>query len=51
MAYSTRTRGNSAARRGQILEQAIGLIGERGYYGFTIEELGRRCGLSNLKFL
>ncbi|MCE7797149.1 TetR/AcrR family transcriptional regulator [Sphingobium sufflavum] len=36
-----------AVRRGQILEQAIGLIGERGYYGFTILELGRRCGLSN----
>jgi AcrR family transcriptional regulator len=35
------------ARRHQILEQAIGLIGERGYYGFTIQELGRRCGLSN----
>lgn len=34
-------------RRARIIEEAIGLFGERGYYGFTIQELGKRCGLSN----
>ena len=34
-------------RRARIIEQAIGLFGERGYYGFTIQELAKRCELSN----
>lgn len=42
-----RTREATEARRARILEAAIGLFGERGYYGFTIQELGKRCGLSN----
>lgn len=42
-----RTREATEARRALILEAAIGLFGERGYYGFTIQELGKRCGLSN----
>lgn len=42
-----RTREAAAVRRARILDAAIGLIGERGYYGFTIQELGKRCGLSN----
>ena len=40
-----------ALRRGAILDQAIGAIGERGYYGFTISELAQRCGLSNAGLL
>lgn len=46
-AIKRRTREAAAVRRARILEAAIGLIGERGYYGFTIQELGKRCGLSN----
>lgn len=42
-----RTREAAAVRRARIIEAAIGLFGERGYYGFTIQELGKRCGLSN----
>jgi AcrR family transcriptional regulator len=42
-----RTREVAAVRRARIIEEAIGLFGERGYYGFTIQELGKRCGLSN----
>ena len=46
MTPNHRARENSELRRAQILNEAIGLIGELGYYGFTIQELGRRCGLS-----
>lgn len=35
------------ARRQQILEAAIRLIGQLGYHGFTVQELARRCGLTN----
>ncbi len=42
-----RSREATEVRRARILEAAIGLFGERGYYGFTIQELGKRCGLSN----
>lgn len=42
-----RTREAPGVRRARILDAAISLIGERGYYGFTIQELGKRCGLSN----
>ena len=42
-----RSREATEVRRARILEAAIGLLGERGYYGFTIQELGKRCGLSN----
>jgi AcrR family transcriptional regulator len=41
-----RNHANTEARRRQILAQAVGLVGERGFYGFTIQELGLRCGLS-----
>lgn len=46
-AIKRRTREAAALRRARIIEAAIGLFGERGYYGFTIQELGKRCGLSN----
>ena len=42
-----RTSDDLAFRRSRILDEAIGLIGERGYYGFTVNELAKRCGLSN----
>lgn len=42
-----RSREATELRRAHIIEAAIGLFGERGYYGFTIQELGKRCGLSN----
>jgi AcrR family transcriptional regulator len=34
-------------RRQQILEEAIRLIGLQGYNGLTIQDLARRCGLTN----
>ncbi|HEX7853792.1 MAG TPA: TetR/AcrR family transcriptional regulator [Sphingobium sp.] len=47
MPPSPRNRSDPDRRRADILEHATGLIGERGYYGFTVQELARRCGLSN----
>jgi len=44
---ATRTREDPEARRAQIIGHAVTLIGERGYYGFTVQALARRCGLSN----
>lgn len=38
-------------RKEQILEEAIRIIGERGFLGFTIQELAKRCGLSNAGLL
>jgi AcrR family transcriptional regulator len=34
-------------RRAQIVDEAICLVGQRGYNGFTIQQLARRCGLTN----
>jgi len=34
-------------RRAQILDEAIGIIGARGYHGFAVLELAQRCGLTN----
>lgn len=42
-----RVRAKAEDRRELILEQAVRLVGERGYYGFTIQELAQRSGLSN----
>ncbi len=42
-----RTREAPEVRRVRILDEAIRLIGERGYYGFTVQELAQRCGLTN----
>lgn len=44
-------RQNVEDRRQQILEEATLLIGERGYYGFGLRELGQRCGLGNAGLL
>ncbi len=38
-------------RREQILEEAIRIVGERGYYGFTVQDLAQRCGISNAGLL
>lgn len=46
-----RVRAKPEVRREQILDQAMRLIGERGYYGFGIKELAQRCGLGNAGLL
>jgi AcrR family transcriptional regulator len=46
-----RTRENPEVRRAQILDEAILIVGERGYHGFTIQELAQRCGVSNAGLL
>lgn len=51
MAPSPRTRDDPAVRRTQILDQAIRVIGERGYFGFTVQDLAKACGLSNAGLL
>jgi AcrR family transcriptional regulator len=33
-------------RREQILAEAIRIIGQRGYYGFSVQELADECGLT-----
>lgn len=42
-----RARANPEVRRAQILDEAIRIIGERGYHGFTVQELAKRCGVTN----
>jgi AcrR family transcriptional regulator len=44
-------RDNPEVRREQIIDEAIRIVGERGYYGFTVQELAQRCGLSNAGLL
>lgn len=46
-----RTRETPQARREQILNEAIRIVGELGYHGFTIQELAQRCGVSNAGLL
>ncbi|MFM6831421.1 MAG: TetR/AcrR family transcriptional regulator [Novosphingobium sp.] len=41
----------SNARRGEILEQAIAMFGERGFNGLTIQSLAERCEISNAGLL
>ncbi len=36
-----------AVRRAQILDEAIRTIGARGYNGFVLQDVARRCGLTN----
>lgn len=42
-----RTRHEPDIRREMILKEAANVIGERGYNGFTIQELAQRCKLTN----
>jgi AcrR family transcriptional regulator len=44
---SVRVRIDSELRRAQILEQAVRIVSQRGYYGFGIQELAKECGLTN----
>lgn len=44
-AISNRT--NPDVRRAMILDEAIQSISERGYFGFRIQDLAKRCGLTN----
>ncbi|MEO6715871.1 MAG: TetR/AcrR family transcriptional regulator [Novosphingobium sp.] len=45
------TRDDPLARREQILDEAIRIIGERGYYGFAVQDLAGRCGLTTAGLL
>lgn len=40
-------RSDPELRRRLILDEAIQTISERGYFGFRIQDLARRCGLTN----
>lgn len=46
-----RIREDPEVRRSQIVDEAIRIVGERGYYGFTVEALAQRCGISNAGLL
>jgi AcrR family transcriptional regulator len=46
-----RRREDPAIRRAQIVDEAVRIIGERGYNGFTVQALAERCGLSNAGLL
>lgn len=46
-----RTRLNPQVRRQLILDEAMLLIGRRGYYGFRIQELARHCRLTDAGLL
>lgn len=42
-----RVRMNKDDRRAHILAEALCIIGDHGYHGFSLHELAKRCGLSN----
>ena len=44
-------RDEPQARRTLIIDVAIGIIGQFGYHGFTVQDLAARCGLSNAGLL
>ncbi|GGC16686.1 hypothetical protein GCM10011494_39480 [Novosphingobium endophyticum] len=46
-AEKVRKREGPEARRRLIIDEAIIAIGERGYFGFTVQDLAKRCGLTN----
>jgi AcrR family transcriptional regulator len=46
-----RARLDAEQRREQILQAAAGIIAQRGYYGFGIQELARQCGITNAGLL
>lgn len=47
MTARVRTRVDPDVRRQLILDAAIHLIGQLGYHGLTVQELAKRCGLTN----
>lgn len=40
------TRMSSRDRRRQIIDEAVRVVGRRGYYGFSVQEVAERCGLT-----
>lgn len=46
-----RVRMSKDARRAAVLDQAITIIGEQGFRGFSINELAKRCGLTTAGLL
>ena len=46
-----RTRLDADVRREQILEEALRIISQQGYNGFSVQELAQRCGLTNAGLL
>lgn len=44
-------RDDPGLRRAQVIDETVRIIGERGYHGFTVQELAKRCGLSNAGLL
>lgn len=46
-----RTRPRPEIRREQVFEQAIRIIGQRGYHGFSVQALAESCGLTNAGLL
>lgn len=45
------SRNDQDARRSQLLDEASRIIGERGYYGFAVQDLAERCGLTTAGLL
>lgn len=48
---TVKVRSNPVLKRTQILNEALCIIGERGYNGFSIQELAKRCRLTNAGLL
>lgn len=51
MAAEPRIRANPEIRRRQILDEAVALIGQYGFHGFSIKTLSQRCQLTNAGLL
>jgi AcrR family transcriptional regulator len=51
MRTRARTRDDAELRREKIIAEALRIVSQRGYHGFTIQELAARCGLSNAGLL
>jgi len=47
----SRTRLSAAERRAQIIDEATRIIGQRGYFGFSVQEVADRCGLTQAGLL
>ncbi|HEX7820580.1 MAG TPA: TetR/AcrR family transcriptional regulator [Sphingobium sp.] len=46
-----RTRMKKDERRAHIFKEAMGIIGEQGYHAFGLNQLAKRCGLTNAGIL
>lgn len=51
LSRKTRSREDPQVRRAQLLDEAIRIIGERGYYGFSVQDLAARRGLTTAGLL